>query len=83
MKMLAEERRFQIREILSAQRSVSAAELEDKLGVTAATIRRDLGDPGERGRAGSLAWRGGLAHVEHQFPASVRGAAKDQPGRGR
>src|SRR5207253_7042002 len=40
--MLAEERRFQIREILTAQRTVSASELCDRLKVTAATIRRDL-----------------------------------------
>jgi DeoR family fructose operon transcriptional repressor len=40
--MLAEERRLQIREILSAQRSVSAADLTEKLDATAATIRRDL-----------------------------------------
>jgi DeoR/GlpR family transcriptional regulator of sugar metabolism len=42
MKMLAEERRFRIREILSAQRSVSAAALTETLKATAATIRRDL-----------------------------------------
>jgi DeoR family transcriptional regulator, fructose operon transcriptional repressor len=40
--MLAEERRFQIREILTAQRTVTAAELCEKLRVTPATIRRDL-----------------------------------------
>jgi len=40
--MLAEERRFQIREILVAQRTVSASDLCDRLKVTAATIRRDL-----------------------------------------
>jgi len=40
--MLAEERRFQIREILAAQRSVTAAELCERLKVTSATIRRDL-----------------------------------------
>jgi len=40
--MLAEERRFQIREILVARRTVSAADLCDRLRVTAATIRRDL-----------------------------------------
>ena len=40
--MLAEERRFRIREMLSARRTVSAAELCESLGVTAATIRRDL-----------------------------------------
>lgn len=40
--MLAEERRFRIREILSAQRSVSAATLIESLDATAATIRRDL-----------------------------------------
>jgi len=40
--MLAEERRFRIREILLNQRTVSAAELKDILGVTTATIRRDL-----------------------------------------
>ncbi len=40
--MLAEERRFRIREILTAQRTVSATALKNMLGVTAATIRRDL-----------------------------------------
>ena len=40
--MLAEERRFQIREILSAQRTISASDLYTTLGVTPATIRRDL-----------------------------------------
>jgi DeoR family transcriptional regulator, fructose operon transcriptional repressor len=40
--MLAEERRFQIREILASQRTVTASELCDRLRVTAATIRRDL-----------------------------------------
>ncbi len=40
--MLAEERRFRIREILSLRRTVTAAELCESLGVTAATIRRDL-----------------------------------------
>src|SRR6516165_4524414 len=40
--MLAEERRFQIREILTAQRTVAATDLCDRLKVTAATIRRDL-----------------------------------------
>jgi DeoR family transcriptional regulator, fructose operon transcriptional repressor len=40
--MLAEERRFQIREILAAQRTVSASELCERLKVTPATIRRDL-----------------------------------------
>jgi len=40
--MLVEERRFRIRETLSGQRTVTAAELCEQLGVTAATIRRDL-----------------------------------------
>jgi DeoR/GlpR family transcriptional regulator of sugar metabolism len=40
--MLAEERRFQIREILTAQRTVSASDLCERLQVTPATIRRDL-----------------------------------------
>jgi len=40
--MLAEERRFKIREILTAQRTVTASDLCEKLKVTAATIRRDL-----------------------------------------
>ena len=40
--MLAEERRFRISEILSQQRSVAAAKLTETLGVTAATVRRDL-----------------------------------------
>jgi DeoR family transcriptional regulator, fructose operon transcriptional repressor len=40
--MLAEERRYQIREMLSSRRTVTASELKDIWGVTAATIRRDL-----------------------------------------
>jgi DeoR family transcriptional regulator, fructose operon transcriptional repressor len=40
--MLAEERRFRIREILGVQRTVSASQLTEMLEVTAATIRRDL-----------------------------------------
>jgi DeoR family transcriptional regulator, fructose operon transcriptional repressor len=40
--MLAEERRFRIREILTGQRTVTATQLTQILGVTAATIRRDL-----------------------------------------
>jgi len=40
--MLAEERRYRIREMLSSRRTVTASELKDMLGVTAATIRRDL-----------------------------------------
>ena len=42
--MLAEERRFRISGILSQQRTVTAAELTEMLGVTAATVRRDLAD---------------------------------------
>jgi DeoR family transcriptional regulator, fructose operon transcriptional repressor len=42
LQMLAEERRYQIREILSSRRTVTASELKDIWGVTAATIRRDL-----------------------------------------
>jgi|ERR1039458_3469602 DeoR/GlpR family transcriptional regulator of sugar metabolism len=40
--MLAEERRLRIREILSQQRTVTAAELTQSLRVTSATVRRDL-----------------------------------------
>jgi DeoR family transcriptional regulator, fructose operon transcriptional repressor len=40
--MLADERRYRIRELLNSQRSVTAAYLESVLGVTAVTIRRDL-----------------------------------------
>ena len=40
--MLAEERRFRIREMLAVDRTVNASELTRTLGVTAATIRRDL-----------------------------------------
>jgi len=40
--MLAEERRFRIREILSMRRTITASELCEKLEVTAVTIRRDL-----------------------------------------
>ncbi|MFP5205231.1 MAG: DeoR/GlpR family DNA-binding transcription regulator [Acidobacteriota bacterium] len=47
--MLAEERRFRITEILSRQRSVSAADLTAMLGVTAATIRRDLAELEQKG----------------------------------
>jgi DeoR family transcriptional regulator, fructose operon transcriptional repressor len=42
MSLLAEERRFRIREILSRQRTVTASDLIRDLGVTAATVRRDL-----------------------------------------
>jgi DeoR family transcriptional regulator, fructose operon transcriptional repressor len=44
MSLLAEERRFRIREILSRERSVTASDLMRTLGVTAATIRRDLAE---------------------------------------
>jgi DeoR/GlpR family transcriptional regulator of sugar metabolism len=47
--MLADERRFQITQILARQRTVSASELKDILGVTAATIRRDLANLERRG----------------------------------
>jgi DeoR family transcriptional regulator, fructose operon transcriptional repressor len=40
--MLAEERRFRIREILATNRTISASELCSTLEVTSATIRRDL-----------------------------------------
>jgi DeoR/GlpR family transcriptional regulator of sugar metabolism len=40
--MLAEERRFRIRELLTTQRTISAASLAESLNVTAVTIRRDL-----------------------------------------
>ncbi|MFZ3188898.1 MAG: DeoR/GlpR family DNA-binding transcription regulator [Candidatus Sulfotelmatobacter sp.] len=40
--MLAEERRFRIREMLSGQRTITASDLCAALGVTAATVRRDL-----------------------------------------
>jgi DeoR family fructose operon transcriptional repressor len=40
--MLAEERRFRIREMLSSQRTIAASDLCATLGVTAATVRRDL-----------------------------------------
>lgn len=42
MNLLAEERRFRIRELLSRERTVTASELIRTLGVTAATVRRDL-----------------------------------------
>lgn len=44
MSMMAEERRFRIREMLSVQRTVSASELREILQVTAATVRRDLAE---------------------------------------
>lgn len=47
--MLADERRFRISELLSRQRTVSASELKDILGVTTATVRRDLADLERRG----------------------------------
>lgn len=47
--MLADERRFRITELLSRQRTVTASELKDILGVTAVTIRRDLADLERRG----------------------------------
>jgi DeoR family transcriptional regulator, fructose operon transcriptional repressor len=42
MSLMAEERRFRIREILSRERTVSASDLIRDLEVTAATVRRDL-----------------------------------------
>ena len=42
MSLLAEERRFRIREILSRERTVTASDLIRDMGVTAATVRRDL-----------------------------------------
>lgn len=47
--MLADERRFRIREILDAQRTISASDLTRMLGVTAATVRRDLAALEEQG----------------------------------
>ena len=47
--MLAEERRFRITELLSRQRAVSASELRSILGVTAATVRRDLAELERKG----------------------------------
>jgi DeoR family fructose operon transcriptional repressor len=47
--MLANERQFRITEILSQRRTVSASELKDIFGVTAATVRRDLGDLERKG----------------------------------
>jgi DeoR family transcriptional regulator, fructose operon transcriptional repressor len=47
--VLAEERRFRITEVLSRQRTVSAADLTVMLGVTAATIRRDLANLEQKG----------------------------------
>ena len=47
--MLADERQFRISEILSQQRTVSASELKDLFGVTAATVRRDLTDLERKG----------------------------------
>jgi DeoR family transcriptional regulator, fructose operon transcriptional repressor len=44
MSMMAEERRFRIREMLSVQRTVSASDLREILQVTAATVRRDLAE---------------------------------------
>src|SRR5258708_34981223 len=40
--MLAEERRFRIREMLTTQRTINASDLCSTLEVTPATIRRDL-----------------------------------------
>jgi DeoR family fructose operon transcriptional repressor len=47
--MLADERRYRITELLSRQRTVSASELKDVLGVTTATVRRDLADLERKG----------------------------------
>ena len=47
--MLAEERRFRIKELLTSRRTVKATELTQMLGVTAATIRRDLAALEEEG----------------------------------
>jgi DeoR family transcriptional regulator, fructose operon transcriptional repressor len=40
--MIAEERRLRIRELLTTQRTLSVSELTERLGVTLATVRRDL-----------------------------------------
>src|ERR1700721_1883483 len=40
--MIGEGRRFRIRGILSGQRTITASDLCSALGVTAATVRRDL-----------------------------------------
>jgi DeoR family transcriptional regulator, fructose operon transcriptional repressor len=42
MSLLAEERRFRIRELLSVQRTVNSSDLRRMFDVTAATVRRDL-----------------------------------------
>jgi DeoR family transcriptional regulator, fructose operon transcriptional repressor len=47
--MLAEERRLRIAEMLAVQRTVTAAALMQSLGVTAATVRRDLAALEEEG----------------------------------
>jgi len=67
--MLAEERRFRIREILSTRRTVTAAELCDTLAVTPATIRRDL----------ALLEREGVLVRSHGGAVSQMSSTKFQP----
>jgi DeoR/GlpR family transcriptional regulator of sugar metabolism len=86
--MLAAERRFRIREILAAQRTVSATELAGILGVTGATIRRDLGVLEQEGllvrshggavsRASSTAYQGSYEYLLHVNEAEKKAIARE------
>ena len=70
--MLAEERRFRIREMLSRQRTITASDLCAALGVTAVTVRRDLAALGGGWRTGPLPWGSGFPHVQHKLPTFLR-----------
>jgi len=67
LSMLAEERRLRIREILSQQRTVTGVELTESLGVTSATIRRDLATLETEGGSSALARGRGLSHLQYQL----------------
>jgi DeoR/GlpR family transcriptional regulator of sugar metabolism len=86
--MLAAERRLRIREILSAQRAVSARELARILGVTGATIRRDLAALEQEGlvvrshggavsRASSTAYQGSYDYLLHTNTAEKQAIARE------
>jgi DeoR/GlpR family transcriptional regulator of sugar metabolism len=86
--MLAVERRFRIREILSAQRTVLARELAHILGVTGATIRRDLAALEQEGllirshggavsRASSTTYQGSYDYLMHVNLAEKQAIARE------
>lgn len=74
--MMAEERRFRIREMLSVQRTVSASELRELLQVTAATVRRDLAELEREGvlvrSHGGAVSRSSSTHLQPSYDALGR-----------